>query len=115
MPEVRAASVEVLGRVDPAAVPALIAALDDPSAEVRLAAARTLRDRGPAVVQAVEGLIVHLGDPDVGVRRVCVEALVAIGQPAVSPLLRARERDDLGVRHMAEEALRWLEVRDRGR
>lgn len=87
---VRAGVAEALGlSQDPRAVAALVDATRDPVGSVRREAARGLgRLLDPS---AVEALIVVLGDADVTAAKAAVEALVAIGVPAVVSLCTALE------------------------
>lgn len=77
-PGVRALTVAALAWIqDPAAVPVLVAALDDPSALVRARAVETLRDLGfdearPALER------VSASDPDEGVRAAAATALARL-------------------------------------
>jgi HEAT repeat protein len=82
-PLVRAAAGRALGRLGVReAVPDLIAALEDKSAEVRVVAAAALwRLPDPS---AVEPLVRHLGDSDPAVREWSVQALGVIGEPRVT-------------------------------
>ncbi|MFQ5520302.1 MAG: HEAT repeat domain-containing protein, partial [Candidatus Methylomirabilia bacterium] len=118
------------------AVELLIAALEDERGDVRVGAARALGRIGDA--RAVEPLIGILGDTDWQVRRVAAEALdrlgwqpdrseagarywmakgqwdecVAMGAPAVEPLITMLGAEDRGVRKAAAEVLgRMGEVR----
>jgi HEAT repeat protein len=85
---VRAGLAEALGLShDPRAVPLLVEATRDPVGVVRREAARGLGRLGDP--WAVEALIVVLGDSDSGAAAAAVEALVAIGEPAVHPLCAA--------------------------
>lgn len=90
-PLVRAGVAEALGHSrDPRAVIPLVQATRDPSGSVRRAAAAGLgRLKDPICVEA---LIVALGDGSALVCKTAVEALVAIGHPAVKPLCSALDR-----------------------
>ncbi len=89
----RLAAVRALGQ-NAEGQPALLAALADPAAEVRLAAVETLRDgAGAAVTPAIAQ---RLADEDPAVRAAAVEALVGRkAAPSEPELLRllARERE----------------------
>jgi HEAT repeat protein len=73
-------------RIGNRAVPALVAALDDPDARVRWEAGKALAHIGDPV--AAEALVAHLADVDSDVRWVLGVALLATGRAAVIPLLR---------------------------
>lgn len=92
---------------DPAAVPALIAALGDGEASVRRAVARSLGEqRNPA---AVSPLLKALSDPDTNVRFYAAHALGEIKDKAAGKGLLAALRDPAyGVREEAAWALREL-------
>jgi HEAT repeat protein len=126
----REAAARVLGKVGALAVGPLSAALKDPSAGVREAAAKALGEIGDP--GAVEGLSAALTDSSAGVRQSAAKALerigwtsqsgqtgeayrlvqqrdwagcVRLGAPAVDPLLAALKRRDRRVRASAAEAL----------
>ena len=83
---------DALSRIGAEAVPALIAALRDPDAPVRLQAARALSRIGPEAAPAVPALTAALSDHDVLVRRNAARALGQIGpaaKHAVPELIRA--------------------------
>jgi HEAT repeat protein len=70
-----------------AAVAALVAALDDPAAEVRRGAARSLGDlRDPIASAALQAATT---DPDEGVRKAAASALVALGAMAAATRVAA--------------------------
>jgi len=68
-------------------IPTLIAALEDPKREVRLAAAQILAALGPEAKEAVPALIIALKDPDANVREVAADALGEI-------LKREKDREE---------------------
>ena len=106
-PEVRRCAVEALGRIGPAAMPALLNALGDQEEGVRRCAVEALGRIGPAAMPA---LLNALGDQEEGVRRRAVEALGRIGPAAMPALLNALGDQEEGVRGCAAEALvemRW--------
>jgi HEAT repeat protein len=81
-----------LAEIGSAAVPSLLAALDDPRQHVRWEAAKTLAEiADPA---AAERLVAALADKDSDVRWVVGEALIALGGHAVKPLLTALTGSD---------------------
>jgi HEAT repeat protein len=75
---VRCRAAEALGRVGGEAG-RLVAALDDPAANVRVAAARGLRSLGRAAAGAVPKLVELLRDRDQVIREAATEALAAAG------------------------------------
>jgi HEAT repeat protein len=70
-----------------AAVPALIAALEDQDAEVRIFAAEALGEIGPEAKEAVPTLIAALKDPDAHVPASATYALVRIELAAVIAII----------------------------
>ena len=96
------------------------ARLDSGDPVERIAAAYQLKEAGPRAEPAIPTLIGHLND-NVGVNigggvpqrlsAAVVDALVAIGRPAVKPLLAVLEYENFTVRLRAVEAL--AEIRDR--
>jgi HEAT repeat protein len=97
-----------------AAVPALTTLLHDPQQHVRWEAAKALTEI--ADPSSAERLVAALGDEDTDVRWVVGEALVALGQEAIAPLLRCLTRSDLtgGVYRGAHHVLRHLVKRGVG-
>jgi hypothetical protein len=91
-----------------AALPALIAALDDSDPNVRWAAASDIGYIGPAASQAVPKLVALLGDSSEGVRNNACFALGGIGPSAKSalPALKQRLSDhSMDVRRSAQSAI----------
>jgi len=85
--ERRLAVAGLAARGDLSALPSLIAALDDPEAEVARAAAAALAHIGePAVAPLLEGL---LADTPIAVRERSLRALAALGAPALPALIAA--------------------------
>lgn len=132
--DVRWMAAVALGEIgDPAAVPGLLAALDDPDTYVRSRAAVALAEVGEAALEdliaaihngdervrwgaaialgkiggdrAVEALIKTLPDPDDDVRLRAAAALADIGEPAVPRLMDALGTDDDRLREGATAAL----------
>src|SRR5262249_10564766 len=104
---IRAAAAEALGGIDPAAVPALIRALQDPEKEVRQAAISALGAAGAEAAAAVPDLVALL--PQDGPRGLhVVRPLGAIGPAAVPALIRALRGRDADVRSRAAQALRLI-------
>lgn len=104
---VRRVAASFLGRVEhPSAVSALLAALDDPSAETRYVAAIGLgvADEPPGALQP---LVRRLRDESAAVRRVAAWALGALeNRDALLPLIDLLERDsDARVRQAAAWAI----------
>ena len=93
-PQPLVAALRAVGELKVAdAVPAARARLDHPAAEVRAAAVGALARIGGD--QAQEALISALGDADLGVRRLAVNALGAMrARAAVPPLLEAYRRPE---------------------
>jgi HEAT repeat protein len=88
--------------------PLLIAALQDPSPEVRQCAALGLRMQ--RATQALPALLDALQDPDPLTALLAAEALVALGEPAVASLLALVANSPQAVRLLAIRAL--AEIRD---
>lgn len=89
---VRETAADSLGRIGDAAVPALIAALEDADRDVRAQATRALARMGPKAEDAIPALIDALDDDDKEVRRGAARALGQIGplaEEAVPALVRA--------------------------
>lgn len=81
-PSVEDTVADALARIGGEAVPFLIETLEDPDAEVRMYAARSLALMGSPAQAAVPALTKHLKDPDVRVRRTCARALGQMGPAA---------------------------------
>lgn len=88
-------------------VPALTAALQDPEARVRLAAARGLAQLGSWASASVEALVSRLGDDDPEVAEAAAEALGRVGAEngAVTALSEALREGGDGLRGAAAWAL----------
>jgi len=76
------AAADALGRIGPAAVPALIEALRSPAAPARQKAAEVLGRMGTDAKEATPELIRLLDDPDEEVRKAATRTLGRIGPPA---------------------------------
>ena len=106
---VRDAAGVALTRMGEAAVAPLLARLDGPDVELRLAAASVLGAIGDR--RAVVPLAARLADPDPNVRAVAAESLGKIGGPeAGATLLAALDSDDQTLRLNALEALLAMRV-----
>lgn len=105
----RAEAADMLGRLRlRVAVPSLVAALDDPSEDVRTVAARGLAAiRDPTAVPA---LARALADPSRWTLSLIAENLMAMGPTAVPPLLDLLSSDEHNVRVAAVQILG--EIRD---
>lgn len=75
---------EALGRIGPAAVPALVSALQRPEAEARLQAIEVLGRMGPDAKDAVAELTRMLDDPDLRIRKAAARTLGLIGPEAAA-------------------------------
>jgi HEAT repeat protein len=78
-PEVRLQTADALGHFGAAAVPALLAAFDDPEPRVRATVASAFRAVGPPARAAIPALRAHLTDPAATVRLNSAAALAAVG------------------------------------
>jgi HEAT repeat protein len=76
------AAADALGRIGPAAIPALIGALGSPDASVRLKAIDVLGRMGSDAKDAVPQLLKLLDDPDETVRKAATRTLGRIGPEA---------------------------------
>jgi HEAT repeat protein len=76
------AAADALGRIGPAAVPELIAALRSTDAEARLQATQVLARMGSDAKEAVPDLIRLLDDPDERIRKAATRTLGRIGPDA---------------------------------
>jgi HEAT repeat protein len=86
------AAKDALGRIGPAAVPALLQTLRDPSADVRRKGVEVLGRMGDGATAAVPELVRLLDDPDPEVRKSAARTLGRIGpaaKDAVPALMRA--------------------------
>jgi len=89
-------------------VPALIKSLGDPAAQVRVEAARGLRDFRPVTNETVRALIKSLCDPEAVVRKDAANALAEIGpeaNEAVLALIKTCRDADADVRFYGANAL----------
>jgi len=97
----------------------LVAALSDPSADVRIAAARALGELGETASGTTSALMNTLGDSDPRVRSEVIKSLVKIGPDgkAASGRLNAIERNDehWEVRDQAKLAIEAFRDMKRGR
>src|SRR5262245_24698447 len=73
---------DALGRIGPAAVPALAQALKSEDADVRLKAVQVLARMGSDAKEAVPDLVVLLDDPDERIRKAATRTLGRIGPEA---------------------------------
>ena len=88
------AAADALGRIGPAAVPALLQALASPEKAMRLKATEVLGRMGPEAKDAVPDLVRLLEDPDLAVRKAATRTLGRIGPAAgdaVPALMRSLE------------------------
>ena len=100
-----------LGSIGPAALPALQNALAHERSNVREGAARALTWIGPDAGPLVPDLVKSLGDDDEDVRATIAEALGAIGQEVLEPVLKTL-RDESArteTRMAAAHALGWMQ------
>jgi HEAT repeat protein len=105
----RDAAAAVLVRIGAPAVPSLLARLDDPSAELRQAAASVLGQIGDR--RAAAPLVARIEDPDPNVGVAAVEALSRIGGgEAMAALRRAAARGEPALRLAAVEALAAIRI-----
>ena len=100
-----------LGKMGMGAVPLLVLALKDPSAQVRSSVASALGAIGSK--DAVPALIQALKDESIGVRRGAAEALVTIeSEDAVPALVKAFQDPEAWVRYSVLRALVTIESED---
>jgi len=78
-----------VGPARPSALLRLRCSMKDHSAEVRIGAARALARMGRCAEEAIPELVDAVSEPCCGVRRAAMDALIAIGAPAVPALLEA--------------------------
>jgi HEAT repeat protein len=103
-PDVRWWAVRGLAEVQDERIPdLLVKALADPDQGVRWCAGLALRQHPSE--KAVPALVAMLSDKEALTRRLAGDALVAIGKPAVPPLLDALQCSALGARLEAMRAL----------
>ena len=102
----RLLAIKGLRKIGPAAVPTLVAALQDAAASVRRRAAEALGGIGPAAEAAVPALVAALQNDRDAVREAAARALEGIGPAAVPALVAALQHDV--VRHWAARALRGI-------
>ncbi len=80
------AAADALKHLGPAAVPPLVAMLQDPNTGLRLKAAKVLAGLGPDAIAAVPQLRQSLHDPDPQVQKWSARALGQIGPPAATAI-----------------------------
>jgi HEAT repeat protein len=100
-----------LGSIGPAALPELQKALEHERSNVREGAARAVTWIGPDAAPLVPVLIKCLGDDDEDVRATTAEALGAVGQDALEPVLE-KLRDESAKaesQEAAAQALGWMQ------
>jgi len=103
-----AASASPLAAPTDASLSALLVRIDSPEPRLRASAARALGRLGPAASPAVPRLVRRLGDPEPPVRAGAAWALGQIGppaRPALLPLVERLRDDDPSVRFHAGESL----------
>jgi len=106
-----AAVSDALGDVGPAALPDLIAALDDDHPQVFAGAASAIRHIGPEAKGAVGPLVELVKKDDPFARRAGIYGLIGIGpeaEAAVPPLIEALEAESFHTRYWACRALRAI-------
>lgn len=96
-------------------IDAHIAALKAEDKEGRIKAAKALAKMGPDAEPAIPALVACLNDArpenyDVRVATLCGRALVAIGKPAVPPILKALKSDDVLTFTGAAEAIMFMKT-----
>ena len=99
---------DILRRIGPAAIPALVVMLRDDRASIRRSAVDVLIDLAPDTERIQPALRRALGDEDSFVARDAARALGALGKrasPSVSALVRALSHKEPHVRLYAAEAL----------
>jgi len=102
---VRCRAAWAIGKIgDPRAVPYLIEAIDDPVRDVRLNVVWALGEIGNDP-RAVDPLFKALKDEDSSVREEAKNALVKIGEQAVSKLVEALSSEDSEIRNISAWAL----------
>lgn len=106
--DLRWAATGALGRIGPAALPGLLAALRDDNWKVRRSAAEALWSM--ADPQAVPGLIKALADRNDVVRQAVGGALVALGEAAVPGLAEALQMGDDQGRRAAADLLNRIDT-----
>ena len=110
---VRAAAVQLLTRLaivqpDAALVDPLVAAVKDPSIDVRRSAAMGLGRLGPMAAGAVDALAAAVGDRDIGLRVSALEALASMGpnaKGAMATIVAAMKAPEPQIRSAAARAL----------
>jgi HEAT repeat protein len=116
IPELRKMTLYVLrdlALAEPAVVDAIVAALRDDDANVRLAALSAVTRLAPLPASACEEVLrLVRDDPQIGVRRAAVSALGHVGRgvaSAAAAIAAALDSSDVGVRRAAVAARRRLE------
>jgi HEAT repeat protein len=97
-----------LARMRPSAVPALLAALDDPDPRIRVAIIGAIRGMEHPPADALPAIAARLTDGDGDVRVQAADALGRFGAKAVAPAVTALADDDAAVRASAASALRQI-------
>jgi len=96
-------------KISSAAIRALGAMLSDPDADLSAAAADALGEMGPNATEAVEALVINVGDGDVENRIKAMNALVRIGGiaggRATPKLVETLSDSDVRIRRAAAETL----------
>lgn len=105
-PEARADAIKLMGEAAYApAVPHLTELVRDADPGTRYLAAMALSKIGDEAESAVSVLLVALRDDDMYLRMAITAALISIGQPAVSGLVRALFDQKAAVRRASAKAL----------
>ncbi len=100
-----------LGQIREPAIPALLAVLEHPQPEVRLAAVLAFNFMGSHALSAVPELQKLLGDPDPEIRQVTAITLASAGaerELVLSSLAECLNAEDIYIRSMAAELLRKI-------
>jgi HEAT repeat protein len=112
-PEVRAEAIKMLGAVAYApAVPLLAELVETSDPGTRYLAAMALSKIGDEAESAVPSLLIALRADDMFLRVATISALIAIGVPAVSGLIRALFDENAAVRRASAKALGKIGCKD---
>ena len=107
-PQIRQSAIGILANQGKEATPHLVAALKDKDANVRYAAVLGLQRVPGDLKEALPALVPLLKEGDVWQRRIVIQTLGRVGEPAVAHLIPYLKDNDVNLRMATTDALRTI-------